>query len=184
MRKFHVIALVAVGLVLGTTEPRACEAGSPARPAELKEGDRLFKSGSYVRAAESYRAAVRKRRRDPVCQVAFAQALFALGNYHYASHSLRRALKLDPKGVALEASLAERFPSRASYLRARRDLERYLRFNRGDVGSLTTLAHVYVAAGAVERAKIIAGYLQLLDKDDAFAAAILRRADRAPKRWF
>lgn len=159
--------------LLGLTPAHA----DPDKNSDMARGDYYFKAGYYLKASESYRAAVLDNRKDQGRVLAFANAVFALGNYHYSSHAIRRAVKLQGKGV-FNPQIAAMFPSRLSYIRALEDLKRYVTTNRRDPSALTVLAYTYYADGEYSKCRKITNYLRILDREDGFVKFLVSQIDR------
>jgi cytochrome c-type biogenesis protein CcmH/NrfG len=152
------------------TRPRARDAN---RWKELMTlGDRLFRAGNLIRAAERYEQAIRANpdEADPI--VRLAQVALVRGKYGDAALKLREAQNAEPGWLATAADVRALFPEPADFARQVAKLEAHLQARPEDRDGWLVLGALWYLSGRTQKAADV--FLRLSDRrPDATLKAFL-----------
>lgn len=129
-------------------------------------GAKLFESGQYRRAADSFRSVARMAKDDPAPQFLLAQALIANRQYAAAADAVREGLRLSPDWPELGFDVRGLYGDPADFSRQLSDLARQLRQNPFDKDGMFLLGYQLFSSGEQGKARTILAQAARLDADD------------------
>ena len=149
---------------------------------ELMEvGDRLFRAGNYVRAAERYEQSVRADLDKAAPRVRLAQVALVRGKYQDAANKLREAQTAEPGWLALATDLRAIYPEPAEYDRHVAKLEAHLQAQPEDRDGWLVLGALWYLSGRTQKAADV--FLRLTDRrEDPTLRAFLTATKAEPER--
>ncbi|MFO0948900.1 MAG: tetratricopeptide repeat protein [Planctomycetota bacterium] len=143
-------------------------------------GTRLFNAGSYHRAADQFRLAIKQVGDDPTPHFYLAQSLFAMGKYHEAAQAIKDGLKLNPEWLEVDFDMKSMYGNAGDLLTQLRDLGKDLKANPLDRNALFLLGFELFVTGEKERAKIILEQAARLEADDRHLQPFFDYFDKQP----
>jgi len=154
------------------TRPRTRDVS---RAKELMElGDRLFRAGNFLRAAERYEQSVRADPDRAAPRARLAQVALVRGKYQDAANKLREAQTAEPGWLATAGDLRAIYPEPAEYARHVAKLEAHLQAEPEDRDGWLVLGALWYLSGRSQKAADV--FLRLTDRREdptlrAFLAA-------------
>ena len=170
--------LAANGAVRPSARPRTRDA---TRAKELMElGDRLFRAGNFVRAAERYEQSIRADPDRAAPRARLAQVALVRGKYQDAANKLREAQTAEPGWLATAGDLRAIFPEPAEYARLVAKLEAHLQSQPEDRDGWLVLGALWYLSGRTQRAADV--FLRLTDRrEDPTLRAFLAATKAVPE---
>lgn len=129
-------------------------------------GTRLFNAGTYHRAVDQFRLAIKQVEDDPTTHFYLAQSLFAVGKYHEAAQAIKDGLRLNPEWLEVEFDVRTLYGNRAELLAQLGALGKELNANTLDRNLLFLMGFELFIAGERERARTILEQVVRLEADD------------------
>lgn len=133
----------------------------------IASGSRLFAAGSYARAAERYREAIKATAKDASPYFMLAQALFANKRYAEAAQAIKDGLKINPDWVELDFDMRKLYSQPQDLIPQLASLARELQANPLDRTAMYVLGFELFVTGQKDKAKTILEQSARLEADDS-----------------
>lgn len=125
-------------------------------------GDRLFRSGNFIRAVERYEQAIRADPGEADPRVRLAQVALVRGRYGEAANKLREAQTAEPGWLATAADVQALYPEPADFARHVAKLEAHLQARPEDRDGWLVLGALWYLSGHTQKAADV--FLRLSDR--------------------
>jgi hypothetical protein len=161
-----------VGLQPVPPKPKS-KRGDPTRSAQLiTVGDRLFRAGTWKRAADRYEQAARADSHSATPHVRLAQLALVRGQYSEAAREIRRAQAAEPGWVVAAPDIQAIYAEPADFAKQIAKLESHLQANPDNRDAWLVLGAQFYLSGRTQKAADV--FVRLTDrKPDATLAAFL-----------
>lgn len=121
----------------------------------METATRLFEIGSYTRAAQNFREAIRYQPDDATPRFFLAQSLFASGQYNEAVTELKTAMKVNPDWLKVDFDMRTLYQDPGDMVRQMAKLGTRLKANPLDRDALFLLGFELYASGEKQKAQAI-----------------------------